>query len=219
MKWGKEEKFVNKVLTRTHVFWYAQRKTYLEIEPQDDRLNKHSNLSRYKFEANSEEPNLAELAKGHDSTYSIYEHIRCNEWIPIYKGLQNYEEFIANQKRYLKSIPKYFWFENKIFRANNIDKLRDQENYNITHLLGLMAIDSEDILNGHTIRFIDPYCPLIKEQDRDQPIERVKWIWNENDVNIYILQNIYKNTKPMSEWKFDPADVLHNNQTNVPQEN
>lgn len=38
------------------------------------------------------------------------------------------------------------------------------------------------------------------------------------EVNVYILQNIYKNTKPMSEWKFDPMGVTIS-QTNVPQEN
>lgn len=205
MKRGKEEKFVTKVLKNTHIFWDAGKKTYAEVQRQDNDLNKPLNVSKYRFEASTDKPDLAGLERYHEHAIEVYDHIKRGNWIPIYKGLQNYEEFVTNQKRYLKSIPKYFWFESRVFRANNIDKLKDQGNYSIDHLESLMMIDAEDILDGHMIRFIDPYCPLLKEQDGDQPIERVKWIWNENDVNVYILQGIYKNTKPMSKWKFDPV--------------
>lgn len=203
MKQRKEERFVIKTLKKTCIFWHTQKKTYLTIEPQDSNLIHHLNISAYTFVANTDKPDLTRLDKWHDSVYSVYEYIKCGEWIPIYKGLQNYEEFLSNQKRYLKSIPEYFWFKNTIFKASNIDKLRYIGNYNVEYLISIDAIEGEDVLDGHTIRFVNPYSSLVKEQDGDQPIERVEWVWNENDVNIYILQNIYKNTKPMSEWKFD----------------
>lgn len=202
LKLGREERYVAKILKKTSLFWDTCRQTYVEVAKVDNSVYKIS-LNRYKFKAATDKVDLLSLENFSLYATEFYKDLKGMKprYIPIYKDLLCYQEFVANQRRYLKMLPKYFWWANKIFVVTN--RLVDPFcNGNLERLMHVVLVDGIDVLEGHKVRFIDPYCKEVEQKDGDKSIDYIKWIWNENTVNVYLLQKIYQAvSKPKSAKK------------------
>lgn len=185
----KEKRYVKKILEKTRLFLYNG--VYLEVEKKDDGDSIY--VKRYQFDKNTDEPDLAKVSRSKMYYEDAYVNIKCGCWLPLYKDSLSYEQFVLNQDRYLSLMPRYFWYGDRVWKIT--DKVVDCLESSHSSLMQTVMVDAKDVLEGHELRFIKPEHTLIETKDGDKSIDDIEWIWNENDINVYLLKKIYDSLK------------------------
>lgn len=204
----KNERRALKVLEATKYFIFNDY--YMEVVKQEQG---YVTYNFYNFKRD-ETPDLRILNRNRMSYDEFYQDLKDETIIPIYKDTMRYDNFVAAQKSYVESIPRYFKYAGKVFHIRDINI---EGNNNILYLKRIRHIQAEDVLELHQVRFVDPYDQNIAKEDGDKNIRDIEGIYDKTEVLVYMLREIYSNTKPMSMWKFDPTSVLYS-QTNAPSE-
>lgn len=191
-KMDKKEKQVRKLLQRTRLFIDRDFNTYFWVSDIGKAL---VTILRYKFDRDTDHPRLdLGLEKYNIWFDDFYDNVKEGVYFPIYKDYMSFYTFLRDQERYIKNTPKYFWYGGSIFKiiSKTIDGY-DEDKNRLTYLMHIRMLDAKNILNtNQKFRFIDFQDEEIERHKGDKDLKKIEWVWDENDVTIYILNKIYQ---------------------------